>query len=154
MCCVCLCASLPGLATPLLCALAAAQTIDFVFFLGYEYKPGGVFREKNFFVLCFLFCLGKIILKFIFDFGIRENKKDELQARLLNIFYVHALSVAVLLLDTAAVRCSITSCKASIVVVALVQALSSVSPEIAESASPQEIVMLYPGSGVPFVVNV
>jgi hypothetical protein len=66
---VCLCASLPGLATPLLCALAATQTIDFVFFLGYERKPGGVFREKNFFILCFCFALGIIILEFIFDFG-------------------------------------------------------------------------------------
>lgn len=154
---MCLCASLPGLATPSLYALAATQTIDFVFFLGYECESagrGGVFREKIFFILCFCFRLGKIILKSIFDFGIRENKKDEPQARLLNIFYVHALSVAVLLLATAAVIYSSTSCKASIVVVALVQALSSVSPEIAESASPQEIVMLYPGSGVPFVVNV
>ena len=139
---MCLCASLPGLAIPLLCALAARQTIDFVFFLGYECKLGGVFREKIFFVLCFLFCLSKTILKFIFDFGIRENKKDETEVPSFDYFYVHALSVAVLLLATAAVICSITPCKASIVVVALVQALSKVSPEIAESASPQEIVML------------
>jgi hypothetical protein len=90
--------------------------------------------------LCFSFALGKIILKSIFDFGIRENKKDEPQARLLNIFYVHAFSVAVLLLTTAAVIRSNASCKASIVVVVLVQVLSSVNPEIAESASPQEIV--------------
>lgn len=103
-------------------------------------KPGGVFREKNFLILCFFFCLGKIILKLIFDFGIRENKKDEPQARLLIIFYVHALSVAVLLLATAAVTLSTQLCKASIVVVALVQTLSAVSPEIAESASPQLIV--------------
>lgn len=76
MCYCCLCASLPGSAIPLLCALAATQTIDFVFFSRYKQNPGGVFREKNFFILCFCFCLGNIILKFIFDFGIRENKKD------------------------------------------------------------------------------
>ena len=32
-------------------------------------KPGGVFREKNFFILSFSFVLGITILKSIFDFG-------------------------------------------------------------------------------------
>lgn len=101
-------------------------------------KPGGVFREKIFFVLCFCFALGKIILESIFDFGIRENKKDEPQARLLNIFYVHALTVAVLLLATAAVRYSTTPCKPSILIVQSLYTFDF-SAETAESESPQEI---------------
>ena len=55
MCCACLCASLPGLATPLLCALAATQTIDFVFFLGYECKRGVYFGKKIFLFCVFVF---------------------------------------------------------------------------------------------------
>jgi hypothetical protein len=99
--------------------------------------PGGVFRDGKKSAPTQGFCLDKILLKLILDFGIRENKKDETEVSSFDYFYVYALAIAVLLRATAAVICSIASCKASSVTVAFVQAPLSVSPEIAESASPQ-----------------
>ena len=117
-------------------AVCARRNADYrlCVFLQIQNKPGGVFQEKNFFVLCFCFSLGKILLKFIFDFGLRENKKDETEVPSFDYFYVHALSVAVLLLATAAVILSIMLCKESIVVVAV---LLHTRPSTAESAPPQ-----------------
>ena len=103
-------------------------------FLQIQNNTGGVFQEKNFFFLCFSFLLGKIILKSIFDFGIRENKKDETEVPSFDYFYVHALSVAVLLLATACVKLSIILCKESMVVVAV---LLHTRLSTAESAPPQ-----------------
>ena len=93
-------------------------------------------------------------MKLILDFGIRENKKDETEVSSFDYFYVYALAIAVLLPATAAVTLSTQLCKLSIVVVMLVQSLSSVNPEPAELGSPQEIVTEYGSTGQPFVVKV
>ena len=62
-----------------LCVFCEAQTIDFVFFSRCKKNKkvimmGGVFREKIFLKTTNCFSLGKIVLKFIFDFGLRVKK--------------------------------------------------------------------------------
>ena len=84
--CLALCAVCLGVGVVF--ALCFRRTADYrpCVFLRIEYRyndahqGGGVFREKIFFKERKRFCLGIIVLKFIFDFGLRVKKITELQS--------------------------------------------------------------------------
>ena len=99
--CIALCAVCLGMVLSSLCALAAPQTIDLMFLPRQNVSTmmligvGGVFREKNFFKERKSFCLGIIVLKFIFDFGLRVKEKTEIAITISVYFYVRTFVVVV-----------------------------------------------------------